>query len=57
MNDKDFRELVSKMRSAQVKYFATRSKSVLIESIQLEHAVDIALKTHSQKVVPLGAGL
>jgi len=57
MNDKDFRELVSKMRSAQVKYFTTRSKSVLIESIQLEHAVDTALKTHSQKVMSLGARL
>ena len=49
MNDKEFRELVAKMRSAQVKYFATRSKSVLIESIQLEQAVDTAIKAHPQK--------
>ena len=47
MNDKDFRELVSKMRSAQVKYFATQSKLVLIESIQLEQAVDMALKAQA----------
>ena len=47
MNDEDFRELVLKMRSAQVKYFATRSKAVLIESIQLEQAVDMALKKAS----------
>ena len=52
MNDKDFLELVSQMRSAQIKYFATRNKSVLIESIQLEQAVDMAIKVRSTEVTP-----
>ena len=49
MNDNEFRELVTKMRSAQTKYFATRSKSVLIESIQLEQAVDTVIKAYGHK--------
>ena len=50
MNDNEFRELVAKMRSAQIKYFATRSKPVLIESIQLEQAVDVSIKAYGTRV-------
>ena len=50
MSDSEFRELVAKMRSAQTKYFATRSTSDLIESIQLEQAVDTVLKAHVHRV-------
>ena len=50
MNDKDFLELVARMRRSQIKYFATRSKAVLIESIQLEQAVDMAIKARLPEV-------
>ena len=50
MNDKDFRDLVAKMRTAQKSYFRTRAKDpvkareILAESKRLEAKVDNAIQ-------------
>jgi hypothetical protein len=43
MNIIEFVETVRKMRSAQKNYFKTRNRDFLIESKQLETAIDKAL--------------
>jgi hypothetical protein len=43
MNDKDFRDLVAKMRQAQKDYFRTRDREVLSRSKELEKLVDTEL--------------
>jgi len=40
MEDKDFKELVKRMRFAQKEYFRTRSKDALQKSKDLEKEVD-----------------
>lgn len=44
MGDDDFRDLVRRMRQKQAEYFATRDRTVLSESKDLERRVDAALK-------------
>lgn len=51
MSDKEFRDLVSKMREAQKNYFRTRHKSYLDYSRQLESRVDEELdRTSTDKL-------
>lgn len=47
----EFVKLVGEMREKQIKYFATRSHDVLIESKQIEKRVDDALKLITGVVV------
>ena len=44
MTDKDFRELVRRMREAQQNYFRTRHKTYLDYSRSLEKQVDAELR-------------
>jgi hypothetical protein len=43
MNDKDFRDLVARMRQAQKEYFRTRDRESLSRSKELEKLVDTEL--------------
>ena len=43
MTDKEFIDLVEKMRAKQKEYFATRDRAVLQESKKLERQVDAYL--------------
>jgi len=43
MNDKDFRDLVARMRQAQKEYFRTRDREALGRSKELERLVDTEL--------------
>lgn len=47
MSPKEFIDLVCKMRSAQKKYFRTRSHADIEESVKLEREVDQALRDFS----------
>ena len=49
MNDKEFRDLVARMRQAQKDYFRTRDREALSRSKELEKLVDIEL---TNKVEP-----
>lgn len=44
MGDADFRELVRRMRAKQAECFASRDRTVLSESKDLERRVDAALR-------------
>jgi len=48
MNNRDFRDLVRRMRSKQKEYFRTRSEEVLRESKELERSVDRELEKDGQ---------
>lgn len=44
MIDKDFRDLVARMRQAQKEYFKHRDRDALVRSKEFEKLVDIELK-------------
>ena len=50
MDDKDFRELVRRMREAQQNYFRTRHKGYLDYSRSLEKQVDAELMNDTPKL-------
>lgn len=50
MDDKDFRELVRRMREAQKNYFRTRHKGYLDYSRSLEKQVDAELTNDTPKL-------
>lgn len=50
MTDKDFRELVRRMREAQQNYFRTRHKTYLDYSRSLEKQVDAELRDDTPKL-------
>lgn len=54
MDEKEFRDLVKRMRDRQKEYFRTRDTTVLRESKDLERRVDAALEVETPGLFDLG---